>query len=243
VLAALFAAAFVTVGGLGAGRLARWWNAPGAVPDHTAPYVASFDPKFAARTELAQRVVPRRSGFTAVDLVLSAEEPNLPGAVRLTVRDETLGQDVRQARVPAAALPTGSVWQYRPNQPRERWTTFGFEPIPGSAGRSFLVTISYADGRDTPGARLSTLAHLPRSYGLGEFLLNGRELERGGTMLFRLAAAGTNGQAVQTARENLARSLPLGSGTLTLPALLLGCCGALYLALLAAITRQHSLGR
>ena len=219
-------------------RLARWWNAPAAVPDHAAPFVASFDPKFAAGNELGQRVVPTRDGLTAVDLILSAEEPGLPGSVRLTVQDGASGQPLRTAQVPAAALPAGSAWQYRPAQPGERWTTFGFEPIAGSTGRPYLLTLSYADGLDSPGHRLSTLAQLPRSYGLGDFLMNGHPLDRGGTLLFRLAAAGTHGQAVLVARDNLTRSQPLGSGSLTYPILLALAGTVTLLALLATILRQ-----
>ena len=185
----------------------------------------------AAQTTLAQRLVPRHDGLLAIDVLLAAENAGLPGNVQLDVLSFPDRLPLRRARRAVADVPVGQVWEVRPGQPRERWTSFGFEPIDESAGRELLVVLSYADGEDRPGRRLVTLAHFPGSYPDGELYVNGSATDgRAGDLLFRAARAGTRRQALGVAIENVARTQPLARGTPALPLAL----GALSLALAGA---------
>ena len=224
------------------GWLRQWWRTPAPVPDHAPPLAATLEMKFAGETVLAQRVRPTRDRLTAVDLLIAAERPDLPGTVHLAIEEWPAGQVVRTARLPAAAAPVGSAWELRPGQPgrRERWLSFGFEPIAGSAGRTYLLVLRYPDGQDAPGARLATLAHFPNSYLPGELRVNGFPVgEAGGTLLFRLAAAGSRGAAVLGAADNLARAQPFVPGTLVLPGALAATCGGLAAALIWVMLKRQ----
>ena len=173
---------------------------------------------FAGSGSLAQRVRPTRDGFTAVDLILAAEAPGLPGDVELQVLDPSTKQPVRSAHMPAAALPTAAIWDLRPGSPGERWQSLGFEPIQESAGRDYVVLVRYPppNGVDTPGRRVATLAHFPNTYQQGSLAVN--TFPAGGELLVRLGAAGTHGDALLTARDNLARRQPVWTGTVVAPA-------------------------
>ena len=172
----------------------------------------------AGRNQLAQRLVPRGDGLRAIDLLLTAENPDLPGNVQLEVVSLPDRATLRRARVAASSLPVGQIWDVRPGQPGERWATFGFEPIERSAGRELLAVLSYEDGEDRPGQRVTTLAHFPGLYPDGELYVNGSPTDgRAGDLLFRAARAGTCAEAIGVALENLARVQPLARGTLLLP--------------------------
>src|SRR5262245_10100206 len=123
VLATLVTLALVAVlavlGGL-ALRISRWWNGPAAVPDHATTFSGSRPMPFAVAVGLTQRVRPPLDGFTAVDLVVAAENAGLPGVVRLQIQDYPSGRVLRTAQVPAARAPAGSVWDVRPGAPREQ---------------------------------------------------------------------------------------------------------------------------
>ncbi|HEU5318710.1 MAG TPA: hypothetical protein VFX49_21530 [Chloroflexota bacterium] len=213
----------------------RWAAAPAAVPDHATAFSGTQPMTVAGRTVLAQRFLPGRDRLTAIDLLLASEEPGLPGDVRLEVQALPSRQVIRQARVSAAALPHGPIWEVRPGQPRERWTSFGFEPVPDTAGRELLLVLSYPDGADRPGQRVATLAHFPGLYPGGELSVNGFPVGGGGgNLLFRLASAGTRGEALHAAAQNVARAQPVAGGTLLFP-LSLGA-GCVLLAM-AALTR------
>jgi hypothetical protein len=137
--------------------------------------------------------------------------------------------------VAAATLPQGQIWEVRPGEPRETWTSFGFEPIRNSAGRDLVFVLTYTDGVDRPGARVVTLAHFPNLYPGGELAVNGFPVERsGGNLVFRAAAAGVRGEALEAALANLARVQPVAPGTLAFPAALAGGCVVLAMA---ALTR------
>ncbi|MGH2369481.1 MAG: hypothetical protein ACRDI2_14930 [Chloroflexota bacterium] len=218
--------------------LVRWWNAPAPVPDHAAPFVATQPMLFAGQTELAQRITPQRDGLTAVDLLISAEERGLPGLIELRIAEWPSRREVRAARRPAADAPAGNPWELRPGQPSERWLAFGFDPIPDSAGRDYLLILTYPEGRDTPGARLGTLAHFPGRYPFGQLEVNGNPANS--NLLFRLAAAGTHGQAMLGAADNLARRQPYFPVSLALPAALAGTCLFLAAGLGTAIVRSTS---
>lgn len=194
---------------------------PAAVPDHASTFTASAPMLFADRVTLAQRIKPRRDRFTAVDLLLAAESEALPGNVVLEIRAWPSLDLLRTARVPANSLPTERIWDMRPGQPREQWTTFGFDPIADAAEREFLFTLSYTDGADRPGSRLATLARFSASLPK-QIYVNG--FAQDGTLLYRLAGAGTRAQALGVAAENLARVQPVLAGTLYAPLALAACC-------------------
>jgi hypothetical protein len=217
-------------------RLIGWWREAAAVPDHAAPFSATFAMRFAGATTLAQRVRPRLDGFTAADLLVVAEAPGLPGSVELRVEEWPSRRLVRTSRLPAASVPApASPWEARPGQPGERWLSFGFEPIGGSAGRDYLLVLSYPDGRDAAGARLIALAHFPSLYAPGELLVNGAPQD--GNLLFRLAARGTHGAALGLAAGNLARAQAIVAGTLVAPGVLAAASAVLAVGLAVAIVR------
>jgi hypothetical protein len=191
--------------------------------------VATYALRFAGGGGLGQRFTPQRDGLRAIDLIVVAEAPALPGEVELRVLEWPSGQELRRAHRPAADARAGNPWDFRPGQPEEGWLSFGFEPIPDSAGRELQVVLSYPLGQDTPGTRLATLANFPRRYPLGELWVNGNPA--GGNLLFRLAGSGTRGDAVRQAGANLARGQPYAPGSLALPATLAG----LALAALGAL--------
>ena len=186
--------------------------------------------------ELAQLVKPTLNGFTAVDFVFSGESLDLPSNVRLDVQIWPERRSVRTSQVPAASLPQGSPLVYRPNQPVERWTTFSFEPIPGSAGQTYLLVLSYPDGPDVAGRRVGTLAHFPSLYLPNGLLVN--TFEQNGNLLFRIAASGTRGGAVQAGLSNLARAQPIGAGSLFGPVVALTACAACAVGV-AAVRRSR----
>jgi hypothetical protein len=216
--------------------LPRWWNVPAPVPDHTAPLTATQEMKFSANGTLAQTVRPELNRLTAVDVILAAESAGLPGLVELSVEEWPARTPLRTARVPAAVVPQGSAWQFRPSQPGERWLTFGFEPIEGSGGRSFRFVLRYPEGRDTGGERMATLARFPASYGRGALYVN--EDRQDGTLLFRLAAAGTRGGAIELTLLNLGRVQPVFPGTLVFPGALAIVCVCVTVILAAAVVRR-----
>jgi hypothetical protein len=224
----------------GAGALiagvARWLRAPAAVPDHAAPFVVTKPMVFAAGTTLSQRLRATRDGLRAVDLILVAEGPGLPGEVEVRLAEWPSGRELRAARRPAADVPAGEPWTFRPGQPDEQWLSFGFEPLPDSAGRDYLLTLAYPQGRDVPGERLLALAHLPGKYPGGDLTVNGDALS--GNLLFRLAGSGTRGEALRQAGDNLAREQPYFPTSLALPAILALLAAGLAAALAVAVLRR-----
>ena len=179
---------------------------------------------FAGQTSLEQRFIPRRDRLTAIDVLIAAENADLPGDVQLEVIDGASRQRLRLSRLPAALTPVGQIWEIRPGQTRERWSSFGFEPIEDSRNRELLFRLTYPVGSDRPGSRLVTLASLPASYPGGGLVVNGDR--QSGNLLFRVASAGTRGAALGAGLENLARAQPVGAGTLALPVTLIVACGA-----------------
>jgi hypothetical protein len=215
----------------------RWQRAPAPVPDHAAPFVATQPLLFAAGNSISQRVRAGRDGLRAVDLIVVAENADLPGEVEVRLSEWPSGRELRVARRPARDVPAGEPWRFRPGQPDEQWLTFGFDPLPDSAGREYRLTVSYPEGKDDPGQRLAVLAHFPGRYPHGNLAQNGDP--RSGNLLFRLAASGTRGLALAQGRDNLARAQPYFPGSLALPAILVGAGLALVLLLGAAVLRAQ----
>jgi hypothetical protein len=213
----------------------RVLRAPAPVPDHAAPFVATQPLLFAAGNSISQRIRAGRDGLRAVDLIVVAENADLPGDVEVRLSEWPVGRELRVARRPARDVPTGEPWRFRPGQPDEQWLTFGFEPLPDSAGREYRLSLSYPEGRDDPGERLAVLAHFPRRYPYGDLALNGDP--RSGNLLFRLAASGTRGTALAQGRDNLARAQPYFPGSLALPAILAGAALTIVLRLGLGVLR------
>lgn len=222
--------ALVLLTGFGAAWGLRWWAAaPAPVPDHATVHSGTQAMTVAGIRTLGQTFRPLAGRLTAIDLLLAAEEPGLPGDIRLDVFSAASGERLRTSRVPAAALPTGSPWSLRPGQPGEQWTAFGFEPIDDSGGRELLFVLSYPDAADRPGSRVATLARFPRSYGRGEMVVN--EFPASGNLLFRATRAGTRGEALAVAATNVSRVQPLAVDTLAAPLLAGVLCAALAVSI------------
>ena len=194
------------------------------MPDHATVFSGTSALIFAGRTALEQRFIPRRDRLTAIDVLIAAENADLPGDIQLEVLDGGSRLRLRLSRLPAALAPVGQIWDMRPGQVRERWSSFGFEPIEDSRNRELLFRLTYPMGNDRPGSRLVTLAALPATYPGGGLALNG-DLQTG-NLLFRLADAGTRRAALEAGLENLARVQPIAGGTLALPVTLTVLCVA-----------------
>ena len=215
----------------------RWTAAPAPVPDHATVFSGTNGMAFAGQNTLAQRLVPRQHNLTAIDVLLAAENPGLPGSVQLEVLSFPERTTLRRSRRAVADVPVGEIWRVRPGEPGERWTSFGFEAIDQTADRPLLVVLSYPDGQDRPGQRLVTLAHFPGSYPDGELYVNGAPTDgRAGDLLFRATRAGTRGAALGVALENVARTQPIARGTLLLPATLGALTLAVAICLAAALS-------
>jgi hypothetical protein len=212
-------------------------TAPAAVPDHATVFGATQPMAFAGTITLAQRFTPKRDHLTAIDVLLAAENKTLPGSVLLEIQAWPTREVLRTARVPAASIPSLHIWELRPGQPKEQWTTFGFAPITVAEGAELLFQLSYADGTDQPGWRVATLARFPSNYRPNEMFVNG--FSQNGNLLFRLASAGMRGQAIGGAGANLARLQPVYSGTLVAPGVLAACCALLAGVIIRSIIRFH----
>jgi hypothetical protein len=217
--------------------IAWWWRSPALVADHASAFGGTAVMSFAGVRTVSQLVIPRRDGLARVDALIAAESPALPGRVRLTVEEWPLRRVTRSVELQASGLPVGSPWDLRLGQANTRWTSFGFEPVADSSGREYLLRLSYGDGVDEGGSRLATLARFPRTYPWGDILLN--DLPSNGTLVFRLSASGSHGDAVRSTAANLARAQPVARGTLALPAAL-AAIGAGLLAWTAVATAAGS---
>ncbi|MGI8424679.1 MAG: hypothetical protein ACR2NO_11325 [Chloroflexota bacterium] len=224
--------------------IGRWAGAQAPVPDHANVFSGTNAMVFAGQTTLAQRIVPRGNRILAVDVLLAAENAGLPGDVQLEIVSLPERATLRRARMAASGVPVGQVWRVRPGEPAEQWTTFGFDPIDGIAGKDLLAVLSYADGRDQPGHRLVTLAHFPGKYPDGELYVNDLPVEgKAGDLLFRAARDGTRSEAIGVALANLTRVQPVARGSLALPAALAALCAALAACVAGSIARPSPAAR
>ena len=211
----------------------HWAATPAAVPDHATVFSGTQGMTVAGPRDLGQRFRPGRDRLTAIDLLLAAEGADLRGAVQIELQEWPSRRRLRMGRIAAASVPQGQIWDVRPGQPRETWTSFGFEPLDGGAGQELLFVLSYADGVDRPGERIVTLAHFPGTYPQGGLLVNGDRAA--GNLLFRLAAAGTRGEALSAAVANLAGTQPVAPGSLLFPLVMTGGCGVLFVTVLTRL--------
>lgn len=209
---ALIVVAAVLVLGLGAVLAAagvRWSREPAEVPDHAAPFVATFELRFAYPTLVGQSFEARQNNLSRLDVILAAdpERPPPDGRLILHLRPDTPGVDVRasadirtvEVPVRELGLPRRPVLDLRPGQPAEQWTSLRFAPIPDSRLRRYVWLLEYRPG--PAGGRLQLLTNFNNRYRDGALYLNGTFIN--GNALFRLAFSGTNRDRLWVIRDNL----------------------------------------
>lgn len=209
---ALIVVAAVLVLGLGAvlaGAGVRWSREPAEVPDHAAPFVATFELRFAYPTLVGQSFEARQNNLSRLDVILAADPERSPpdGRLILHLRPDTPGVDVRasadirtvEVPVRELGLPRRPVLDLRPGQPAEQWTALRFAPIPDSRLQRYVWLLEYMPG--PAGGRLQLLIHFNNSYRDGALYLNGTFIN--GNALFRLAFSGTNRDRLWVIRDNL----------------------------------------
>lgn len=187
----------------------RWSREPAEVPDHAAPFVATFELGFARPTLVGQSFEARQNNLSRLDVILAAdpERPPPDGRLILHLRPDTPGVDVRasadirtvEVPVRELGLPRRPVLDLRPGQPAEQWTSLRFAPIPDSRLRRYVWLLEYMPG--PAGGRLQLLTHFNNSYRDGALYLNGTFIN--GNALFRLAFSGTNRDRLWVTRDNL----------------------------------------
>ena len=209
---ALTVGAAVIVLGIAAGLAVvgvRWSREPGEVADHAAPFVATFELRFAHPKLVGQSFEARRNNLSRLDVILAADpdrpspdghlilhlRPDIPGAdVRASDDIRTVGIPVRELR-----LPRRPVLDLRPGQPAEQWTSLRFAPIPDSGLQRYVWLLEYMPG--PAGGQLQLLTHFNNGYRDGALYLDGAFIN--GNALFRLAFSGTNRDNLWVARDNL----------------------------------------
>ena len=233
----------------------QWWRAPAMVADHVTASAASLEMRVGGPGELAQWVVPTRDGLSVIELVLAAEGPDLPGDV--VIRIEALAEGaaaetlpttwpttlpppdrrvlLREVRLPASSLSSGSAFGMGQGEKAERWTPVRFDPVVPSSGRPLLVVVSYPDGGTQPGSRVATLVRFPSSYPRGALYVNAFKAD--GTMLVRLANDETNAAAVRRVIANDLDRLPTGAWSRAVVGALATACGILWVAIALGIAR------
>jgi hypothetical protein len=203
--------------------------------------------------ELAQWVLPTREGLSSIELVLTAEGPNLHGDV--IIRIEALPDAasvglphgewpatllplnrrvvLRDVRIPAGSLPVGSAFGTGRGNDGEQWTRVGFEPIVPSVARPLLIAASYPDGGTQPGTRVSTLARFPSTGPRSALYVN--TFKADGTLLIRLANDETNAAGVRRVMANVADRLPFGGWSRAVSGTLVTACGILWTAIVVGV--------
>ena len=187
----------------------RWSREPAEVPDHAAPFVATFELRFAYPTLVGQSFEVRQNNLSRLDVILAAdpERPPPDGRLILHLRPDTPGVDVRASDdirtvaipVRELGLPRRPVLDLRPGQPAEQWTSLRFAPIPDSRLQRYVWLLEYVPG--PAGGRLQLLTHFNNRYRDGALYLNGAFIN--GNALFRLAFSGTNRDRLWVMRDNL----------------------------------------
>ncbi len=187
----------------------RWSREPAEVPDHAAPFVATFELGFARPTLVGQSFEARQNNLSRLDVILAAdpERPPPNGRLILHLRPDTPGEDVRVSAdirtvaipVRELGLPRRPVLDLRPGQPAEQWTSLRFAPIPDSRLQRYVWLLEYVPG--PAGGQLQLLTHFNNRYRDGALYLNGAFIN--GNALFRLAFSGTNRDRLWVVRDNL----------------------------------------
>ncbi len=187
----------------------RWSREPAEVADHAAPFVATFELRFADPTLVGQSFEARQNNLSRLDVILAAapEHPPPDGRLILHLRRDVPGADVgtsddiRTVEVPVRelGLPRRPVLDLRPGQPAEQWTALRFDPIPDSRLQRYVWLLEYLPG--PAGGRLQLLTHFNNRYRDGALYLNGTFIN--GNALFRLAFSGTNRDHLWVMRDNL----------------------------------------
>ena len=187
----------------------RWSREPAEVADHAAPFVATFELRFAHPTLVGQSFEARRNNLSRLDVILAAdpERPPPDGRLILHLRPDAPGADVRSSddirtvEIPVRELrlPRRPVLDLRPGQPAEQWASLRFAPIPDSRLRRYVWLLEYLPG--PAGGRLQLLTHFNNGYRDGALYLNGAFIN--GNALFRLSFSGTNRDHLWVMRDNL----------------------------------------
>ena len=187
----------------------RWSREPAEVADHAAPFVATFELRFAHPTLVGQSFEARRNNLSRLDVILAADPDRPPpdGRLILHLRSDTPGADVRASAdirtveipVRELGLPRRPVLDLRPGQPAEQWTSLRFAPIPDSRLQRYVWLLEYLPG--PAGGRLQLLTHFNNGYRDGALYLDGAFIN--GNALFRLAFSGTNRDYLWVMRDNL----------------------------------------
>ena len=183
-----------------------------------------------SKLDLGSLVVTPRAGL---DLQLQVDEQS--GQVVAVVLAGPEGAVELRA---FAAPRNGDIWEDVRRQIAAEVTRRGGTATEhaGPYGPELRVVLTYRDGRDAGGERVAALARFPRSYPQGTFYVNG--FEAGGTLLLRLAAAGTRAEAIQEAANNLASRQPILRGTLIAPGALVAVCAVLAGTITALFVRR-----
>ena len=200
--AAVLAAVLVIAGG-------RWSREPAEVADHAAPFVATFELRFAYPTLVGQSFEARQNNLSRLDVILAADPEHPPPDGRLILHlrpdipgaDIRAGTDIRTVEIPVRelGLPRRPVLDLRPGQPAEQWTSLRFAPIPDSRLRRYVWLLEYMPG--PANGQLQLLTHFNNRYRDGALYLNGAFIN--GNALFRLAFSGTNRDHLWVMRDNL----------------------------------------
>ena len=187
----------------------RWSQEPAEVADHAAPFVATFELRFAHPTLVGQSFEARRNNLSRLDVILAADpdRPAPDGLLILHLRPDTPGvdvrasEDIRTVEIPVRELGLSRrpVLDLRPGQPAEQWTSLRFAPISDSRLQRYVWLLEYLPG--PAGGRLQLLTHFNNGYRDGTLYLDGAFIN--GNALFRLVFSGTNRDRLWVTRDNL----------------------------------------
>ena len=219
----------------------RWSQEPAEVADHAAPFVATFELRFAHPTLVGQSFEARRNNLSRLDVILAADpdRPAPDGLLILHLRPDTPGVDVRasddirtvEIPVRELRLPRRPVLDLRPGQPAEQWTSLRFAPIPNSRLQRYVWLLEYLPG--PAGGRLQLLTRFNNGYRDGTLYLDGAFIN--GNALFRLVFSGTNRDRLWVTRDNLLVHARPDREPATVLYALVAALGVLAVGMLAAL--------
>jgi hypothetical protein len=203
---------------------------PAEVPDTSSPPLASNVVLVHNWQAVGQSFVAERDGLSAVSVILATAQRMSQAEISFHVKDSPDGEPLRTVRRPLESLPEGSAQQYHAGGPSERWETFSFEPIAGSAGRKLYFSIE-GEGIPTENA-VGVLTFFHSRYPQGEAFVN--EAPVNAHVNFRARSQGQIKDYLLVVARNLTsgRPGPLASPTafLVLALLYVALAGSLLVA-------------